>query len=367
MFNSAQLTLTTGIAGLAYRGMGSPIGNVARELPGALVPLMVAAIADFAVNTGLVATVISLAERLPVTAVWRTHSRPLVRGYFAFTPLGLLLAVLFQTPMRWGSVLFLLVPLLVARRAFQTAIRMQGAFDSTMKGLVAAIEAKDPYTRGHAERVSRLAGMTARAYGLGADPARHVAYAALVHDIGKLAVETRVLRKAGSLTDAEYHHMRSHTDKGLEIVSEIDLLKDVVQGIRHHHERFDGSGYPDGLAGTRIPLAARLIAVADAFDSITSSRTYRTPRSSHEALAELKACAGSQFDPKAIEALEEALEKHEWKPDPQAPPAGRGPAAPPSLERNARRSGDRRARQRLAERMAGPVAVGRTLGAEIPS
>jgi putative nucleotidyltransferase with HDIG domain len=194
---------------------------------------------------------------------------------------------------------------------------MQAIFDDTVRALIKAIETKDPYTRGHAERVSRLAEMTARAYGLPEDRCRLIRYAAIMHDVGKLGVDSKVLQKPGKLTPEEYDHMKLHPVRGVEIVGDIDLMQEAVDGVRHHHERLDGGGYPDGLVGDDIPLVARLIMVADAFDSMTSTRTYRMAKTIEEAFAELQRCAGTQFDPRCLEALERAIARHGWQPEPE--------------------------------------------------
>jgi HD-GYP domain-containing protein (c-di-GMP phosphodiesterase class II) len=216
--------------------------------------------------------------------------------------------------MGWESILLLLMPLLVARHVFQAAFTMQGAYDDTVKGLVAAIEAKDPYTRGHAQRVSLLAEMTARAYGLSEERCRAIRYSALMHDVGKLGVLSRVLKKPGKLTPEEYEHMKVHPDRGVEIVAEIDLLQEAIDGVRHHHERMDGHGYPGGLVGDQIPLFARLIMVCDAFDSMTSTRVYRVAKTVEEAFVELRRCAGTQFDEASLDALEKAVGRNGWEP-----------------------------------------------------
>jgi HD-GYP domain-containing protein (c-di-GMP phosphodiesterase class II) len=209
------------------------------------------------------------------------------------------------------------MPLLVARHAFQAAFTMQGAYDDTVNGLIKAIDAKDPYTKGHAHRVAELAEMTGRAYGLSEERVRALKYAAMMHDIGKLGVFSAVLQKSGKLTPDEYEHMKIHPIKGVEIVGEIDLLQEAIDGVRHHHERMDGLGYPDGLVGDQIPLFARLIMVADAFDSMTSTRTYRTAKTIEEAFAELRRCAGTQFDSRALAALELAIARNGWTAHPE--------------------------------------------------
>jgi HD-GYP domain-containing protein (c-di-GMP phosphodiesterase class II) len=159
--------------------------------------------------------------------------------------------------------------------------------------------------------------MVAREYGLTDDQVRVIRYAALMHDVGKLGVSNSVLKKPGKLTVDEYEEMKIHPSRAVEIVGEIDFLRDAIDGIRHHHERLDGLGYPDGLAGERVPFVARLIMVADAFDSMTSTRRYRKAKTIEEAFAELHRCAGTQFDAQSIAALERAITKVSWVPVPE--------------------------------------------------
>jgi putative nucleotidyltransferase with HDIG domain len=139
-------------------------------------------------------------------------------------------------------------------------------------------------------------------------------FAAMLHDIGKLGIPTRVLRKADRLSDADLASIASHAARGVEMVRDIEFLSASTEAILHHHERMDGLGYPEGLSGERIPLLARIIAVADAFDSLTTSRTHREAHSVEEALAELHKRSGAQLDPSVIAALERSLARHVWEP-----------------------------------------------------
>lgn len=323
VFNASQLAISAAIPALVYQALGGPIGDAWRSasgpivdrLPQAFVALAVASTLHFALNTGLVSGAIALSERHRFLAIWRTY-RGLARNYVAFALLGLLLGIL-QVQLGWGSMLFLVIPLLVARHAFQAYVQMERAYDDTVRSLIKGLEAKDPYTRGHAERVSRLSELVARAYGLPDDQSRVIRYAALMHDIGKLGVESKILKKPGKLTPEEYEHMKVHPIRGVEIIGEIDLLEIALTGVRHHHERVDGGGYPDGLEGDEIPLFARLIMVADAFDSMTSTRVYRKAKTIEEALSEIHRCEGTQFDPVAVRALERALQRYGWEPHPE--------------------------------------------------
>ena len=169
-----------------------------------------------------------------------------------------------------------------------------------------ALEAKDPYTHGHSQRVERHAYRTAAAMGLSVDAIEELRLAALLHDVGKIRVPDRVLRKPGKLSKEERAIVEEHTVVGAWMVSSVGSA-DVVSSVRHHHERWDGRGYPDGLAGTDIPLFARIIAVADAYDAITSTRPYRVSAGREHAVACLREEAGSQFDPMIVTAFVDAL------------------------------------------------------------
>jgi HD-GYP domain-containing protein (c-di-GMP phosphodiesterase class II) len=148
-------------------------------------------------------------------------------------------------------------------------------------------------------------------------------YAGILHDVGKLGVPTKLLQKTGGLTDDEFAAIKLHPVRGLEMLSDIEFLDEAFKGILHHHERLDGTGYPMGLRGTQIPEFARVIAVADAFDSMTSTRSYRGAREVHVAIEELQRCKGTQFDPRMVDALVQALSRESWErtevePDPAA-------------------------------------------------
>jgi HD-GYP domain-containing protein (c-di-GMP phosphodiesterase class II) len=151
-----------------------------------------------------------------------------------------------------------------------------------------------------------------------ADRVEAIRYAGMLHDVGKLGVPTRVLQKTGKLTEEEYAAIQLHPIRGLDIVREIGFLDEALAGIMHHHERIDGRGYPMGLAGDEIPEFARVLAVADAFDSMTSTRSYRGARPVDEALAELRKWSGTQFDPAFVDAFVAALKRDGW-PRPEPP------------------------------------------------
>jgi HD-GYP domain-containing protein (c-di-GMP phosphodiesterase class II) len=167
------------------------------------------------------------------------------------------------------------------------------------------IEARDPYTGGHVWRVSQFARLLALKHGLNRDEAVHVSIGGYLHDLGKVGIPDLILRKKDKLDDSEYETIKTHPSIGRGLVSEHPLGALVLDMVLHHHERLDGRGYPDGLAGNAISLHARLINVADAFDALTSTRPYHKGKTVDEALAILKDAGGSQFDPKLVAAMDE--------------------------------------------------------------
>lgn len=174
--------------------------------------------------------------------------------------------------------------------------------------LIEAVEAKDPYTRGHSERVSAIACDIGAQLGLAADEIDTLRWSALLHDVGKIGIPDAVLCKPGPLTRDEFTFITVHPERGCEILGHIDGLAHVIPAVRHHHERIDGKGYPHGLAGAAIPLAGRIIAVADTYDSITSSRAYRPGRSHEEAVVEIQRVRGTQLDAAAVDAFVQVCE-----------------------------------------------------------
>ncbi|RME20644.1 MAG: HD domain-containing protein, partial [Deltaproteobacteria bacterium] len=189
-------------------------------------------------------------------------------------------------------------------RLFETT---QQTYYETIRSLAQALEARDAYTRGHSERVTRYAIATARCMGLSERSLRIIRYAGLLHDIGKIGIADSILNKRLELTEQEWTTIRNHPLFGDAILEPLKFLHDAQHIVLHHHERWDGSGYPNGLKGTEIPLEARIVAVADAFDAMTSHRPYRAAMAREKAIEELRASAGKQFDPEVVEAFLTAI------------------------------------------------------------
>jgi len=186
---------------------------------------------------------------------------------------------------------------------------LQNTFRQTIQGFARAVEANDRYTHGHSDRVANYARIIAEGLGLEKEHVERIYSAALMHDIGKIGIPLDALKKPQKLTREEYEIFKQHPDLGRRILEPISFLKDIVPAVYHHHEQYDGSGYPLGLKGEEIPIEARILAVADTYDAMTSDRPYRAALSHEIATAELRRCAGTQFDPRIVAVFIIEMEK----------------------------------------------------------
>jgi HD-GYP domain-containing protein (c-di-GMP phosphodiesterase class II) len=202
----------------------------------------------------------------------------------------------------------------LVRRLKQALRQNQELFLETIRTLAAAIDAKDPYTRGHSERVASYSMALSRHLGLKQDEVFRIHIAAILHDVGKLGIKDGILNKPGGLSDEEFEIMRQHPSIGAQIMSPIRMLKDIIPGIRNHHETWDGNGYPDRLKGDQIPMVARIIGVADTFDAMTTTRPYQQAMTLDYVLAKMKSMSGSRFDPLVIDAFLAAVEAGDVSP-----------------------------------------------------
>jgi hypothetical protein len=314
-FNTGMMALSAYLAGRVFVALHGQVGiPSATSFPNVIAPFAAAALVHAVTNHTLLAGVLWLTSdrdfagrRAPLGVSIKLIASDL--GYGAF---GLLIAALWSVTGPFAPVL-ILVPLFVARWAVTQIAEQQQAYEATVGALCQAVETKDFYTRGHSDRVSRGSVMIAREIGMHGERVEAIRYAGMLHDVGKLGVPTKVLQKTGKLTEEEYAAIQLHPMRGLDIVREIGFLDEALAGIMHHHERIDGRGYPMGLAGDEIPEFARVLAVADAFDSMTSTRSYRGARPVEEAVAELRKWSGTQFDPAFVDAFVAAIKRDGWQ------------------------------------------------------
>ncbi len=330
-FNFGALMLAAAAAALVMPTTSHT--DTALEWPQILLPAAIAGSINFAVNTLLVAAAISLSSRTSLPKVWAEHFPWLLPHYIILAAIGTAVIGAYQAMGIWGIAIFVAPPLMMrlsikqyldrttrnvldlrnAHAQLQQAHgqvteameRLSDAYDGTLRSLSAALDARDSETGGHSERVAdlTLAIATEMGFEQDTDEWRNISWGALLHDVGKIAVPDNILRKPGALTDEEWQTMRSHPAAGYEILLKIDFLKTAREIVLSHHERYDGGGYPRGLAGEEIPQGARIFMIADAFDAMTSNRAYRSAMPAEEALAEVLRNSGTQFDPAAVRAF----------------------------------------------------------------
>jgi hypothetical protein len=313
LFNGGMGAIQAWVAAFAYLAAGgTPLDTgTPIDVQRTLVAVVVATLVMEAVNGLLLMVLMFVIERASPLRVWFGTLAESAVPLFVYSIFGLLLAVIWSYVGPLSAVL-VLVPLMVARWVFAQFAARQEAYEATIRSLIQAVEMKDSYTRGHSERVSRASVLIGRVAGMREDRVASLRYAGMLHDVGKLGVPTSVLQKAGKLTEAEFDAIQQHPARGREITKDLEFLGEAIEGIHLHHERIDGRGYPLGLKGSEIPEFARIIAVADAFDSMTTTRSYRGARSIEDAVHELRRCKGSQFDPVMVESLVEAIDAQGW-------------------------------------------------------
>jgi hypothetical protein len=305
-FNTSQMVLAVGFGGHAFILCGGTVGSI--SLPGDILPILASIFVSFLCNMFLFMTALSLASKKSFISVWTTNIRWGVPNYLATLPLGLLIAGVYLNVGIIG-VLLLIIPLMVARHTFIMYMDMRNQYTSTIKVLTKAIDAKDHYTHGHSERVARLAVLIGQEMCLPEDFLEKLEYLALMHDIGKIGIPEQILNKPSRLSDDEFNLVREHAAVGAEIIENIKHIGEHADIVRHHHERVDGKGYPDGLTGEKISLGAKIVCVADAFDAMTTERVYRRPMTKEEAARELVRCANTQFCEEVVNAFIRVLRR----------------------------------------------------------
>jgi putative nucleotidyltransferase with HDIG domain len=302
-FNLAQIGLGFALGILVYRAFGGvPFVQLAGK------SFIAAVRREVLPAVGLVATV-SIVNSVSVSAIIARTTGKRWLEVFAMhrkttLPFSLLLALV-AFYLTWLSVNLgivgtagMAIPIVAVRQLYRTTVELTTVTEELLDLMVAAIEARDPYTSGHSQRVARASEVIARALGLPQKEIERVSVAALLHDVGKIDERfAAILAKEGRLTPEEWATMKEHPIRSAELVGLLSSLQDIVRPVRHHHENWDGTGYPDGIAGENIPLASRIIMFADTLDAMTTDRPYRKALSLSEARAEFVEFRGRQFDP----------------------------------------------------------------------
>jgi putative nucleotidyltransferase with HDIG domain len=306
LFNAAQMALAALAAGWFYLFAGgrlldrAPMG--AGDFPRLLFPMVVVALVGTICNFALAGTAVHLLLGVSLRRVWSSEFAAVAPTEVAMGLVGVTMSQVIAAVGLLGLLLFV-IPLVVARSTYHRYAELTRTYGDTVRSLVAAVEAKDTYTKGHSVRVAEYAVAIAREMGESEGTIERLEYAALLHDLGKVGVPRALLAKPSRLTEDEFAEVRRHPEIGAHILESVHYLGDIVPIIRYHHERVDGSGYGEGLRGEAIPLSARVLAVADAYDAMTSARPYRSAMPKDAAMQEIRSGAGSQFDDRVVGAF----------------------------------------------------------------
>jgi hypothetical protein len=309
VFNVGQMAFSLSIAILGFRLLGGV--SLLEIRPATLLnvtlkagaPALVAFALSYFLNTLLVCGVIALEAKGSIWATWREMKFTAIGLDLLISPPIFVFAWVYAS---YGPIAAatLWVPFLGIRQSHRTNLELEQTNQELLELMVKSLEARDPYTSGHSRRVREFSRIIARAIGLSPREIEQVSRAALLHDVGKIHEKyATILSKAEKLSPDEWALMKEHPGDGATLVATMSKLRDVVPSIRHHHENWDGTGYPDGLAGELIPMASRIIRFADTIDAMTTDRPYRRPLTEAQVRAEVVRCRGTQFDPQIADKL----------------------------------------------------------------
>ncbi len=315
-FNGAQPALSLLLASGAYALVaGGPMGSGRPGQGVQVIPIAVFVTTYFLLTSGLNAIIVALHRQVAIWSVWRQHFGWVLLNYLGATSVATLLVIQNQHEFQISTIAIVLPLLVISYFTFKSSLqRVEDAnrhledlntlYLSTIETLAMAVDAKDQVTHGHIRRVQAYAVGLAKVIGVNDErELKAIEAAALLHDLGKLAIPEHILNKPGKLSKAEFDKMKKHASIGADILSAIDFPYPVVPIVRHHHERWDGSGYPDGISGSDIPIGARILSVVDCFDALTSDRPYRRALTDEDAIAMLLADRGRAYDPIVVDAF----------------------------------------------------------------
>ncbi|MDF2678238.1 MAG: hypothetical protein K0Q97_2582 [Bacillota bacterium] len=310
LFNVSQYIIISGIGGIVYKFIDS-IYNVGFEFFNPLASAL-SLIIYLLLNSVFMAKLMSIILNKKMSEIWKNSILGLLYNIVLVSLLGIVIAFSYDSYGAGGIVLFF-IPLMFARYTFKLYIDMRKNYFETIHVLINTIEASDPYTCGHSKRVSEYAENIARKLSLPQGKIDIIKSAALLHDIGKIGIDKKILNKSGSLDNEEFSTIKTHAEIGATIIADLSYLTNISDIIKHHHERNDGRGYPDGLTHDNIPLETSILTIADSFDAMTTNRPYRPSMSLEDALNQIKQNSGSQFNPDIVDLAVLALKESFYK------------------------------------------------------
>lgn len=303
IFNVSQMALGLSLGVLAFRALGGESiwflrgQSFVPSLGAALIPVVALTTTAYFVNSICVSAVLAVSQRGSFARVWKANTLS-TAPYHPLTVLIVFYVAWLSTNLGAFGTAGMVVPMLAVRQLYRTTMELTNVTEELLDLMVAAIEARDPYTSGHSKRVAEVSKIIAASLNLPPAQVERIGVAALLHDVGKIDENfAPILAKQGRLTPDEWEIMKRHPIRGAELVGMLSSLRDLVAPVRHHHENWDGTGYPDGIKGESIPLASRIIMFADTLDAITTDRPYRKALDPEEARREFIKFRGRQFDP----------------------------------------------------------------------
>lgn len=307
LFNASQTGFYVGVGAMIYWTLSPPRGLLHPiYFPEDIGAILLALSVMYLLNGGIVALIVALQLRQSFGATWMNIIAQGATENITMFAIGVTVASLIANQ-PW-AILLAGVPCVIVYQVLKRHTRLRGQTWEALEKLADVIDLRDSYTHGHSQRVAEIAEKIACELRLDYQQVQRIKVAARMHDLGKIGVTLSILQKTGSLNDLEWADMRRHPEIGTELLTRFPDFRDGALYVLYHHEQFNGSGYPKGLCGTEIPLGARIVAVADAFDAMTSNRPYRQARTVAEALHELERYKGVIWDPTVVDALRSSIE-----------------------------------------------------------
>ncbi|MDP2728505.1 MAG: HD-GYP domain-containing protein [Dehalococcoidia bacterium] len=308
-FNAAMHGVVSAVAGLTYVALADSDPAVASSIND-LIAIAVAGLLYMGLNQVMVSLVVAFAEDLSVDYVWSRNQQTVLPQLLAMLPMGIVFALLWQSPYPWAIALFLM-PMGIVHYSFKARVDLESQMEQALIAMADIVDKRDSLTSRHSERVAEYAVRIARQLGVRESQLETITVSAKLHDLGKIGINDSILKKPGALSAEERKDMERHPEIGASILGFFPLFSKGVAFVLHHHERYDGLGYPAGLKREEIPLGARIIQVADAYEAMTARRYYRAPMPIGEAIDRLRAEAGRQFDPMVVGAFLKVMAEEE--------------------------------------------------------
>jgi hypothetical protein len=262
----------------------------------------------FVTNNLIIAILSSIMSKKSVFYSFMSGARLMLLNILAMAPFGVILGFVFEK-YNYIGIILVLIPIVLARYTFYLYIQAKSQYIETVDALMRAIEARDPYTEGHSQRVGELSVKIAKALKYSEWKIEDLKIASMLHDVGKIGIGDQILNKPGKLSQEEFEVIKGHPDKGYNILHSIKNLEHIIPIVKHHHERYDGKGYPDGKGAGVLSLDVFIVQLADAIDAMATDRPYRKAMSTEDIISEVKKCSGAQFHPEVVKAYLRVLEK----------------------------------------------------------